>query len=215
MSELTPEAATPSPEAAPSVETPVAETPVAETPTPESPIVDNNVAPPSEPAPQPETPAESVIAPPERVVPAADGYTLPEGTPAEFGQLANSLGYTQEQADGTFQALGGYVNAISEGERNANVEAGQAYIAGLGEESTAILGDAKKGLEYIDEDGSLKDMLQNSNGYDFNPAILKSLAKVGKMLQEGTFVKGNGNNPLPKDNQSRAHRMYPNDAPKN
>lgn len=215
--------ATPSQEAA-KVETPVEqETPQAQPqsqsaePTPQADSPLNDIAPPSEPTPQPDTPAEPQQEPvPERVVPAADGYTLPEGVPAEFGELANKLDYTQEQAEGSLQAFSQYIGAMNEGLKQSNVEAFTTFTKDMDDSQLSELkSDAKKGLEYIDEDGQLAGLLKESNGFDFNPIILTRLAKVGKMLREGSFVRGSSNTPRKTDNQSRAHRMYPNDAPGN
>lgn len=154
--------------------------------------------------------------PPVRVVPNAQDYALPEGVPTEFADMANKLDYTQEQLEGSLTAFGGYVNAMSEAEKAANIEAYNTFTKDMPEEKlSAFQANAKAGLAYIDEDGEILKKLTGGNGFDFDPHILRGLAKVGEMLKEGTFVAGGVNKPRPNDTQSRAHRMFPNDVPKN
>jgi hypothetical protein len=144
-------------------------------------------------------------APPERVVPAADEYVLPEGVDKKFGAIANKLGYTQDQLDNTLKAFGDVVSNSRDIERRSILKEGSELVNSWGEQKKTNLTTIKTGLEAIDPEGSLKTVLQAS-GYDNHPAVLSALLRVGKSLEEGGFINSNLNVPRGK---TIAEKMYP------
>lgn len=162
-------------------------------------------------APPPETPPAEPQGAPERVVPAADGYVLPEGVPQNLGAMANKLGYTQEQLDGTLAEFANVTAANAAATKAAIMEQGKALVAEWGDQGKTNLNLAKRALTQFDKAGTLKAAL-NESGYANHPAVLTFLRDLGAGLQEGGFLKGQVHTPPPR--QSMAHRMYPNDKPK-
>lgn len=174
-------------------ETVVTETPSQElvTPTPEATpeaqpqeiAPQETVTPPVETTPEPQP--EPV---PERVVPQADGYTLPEGVPTQIAEFANKNDMTQEQLDTSLQFFG----KISQGTREAEVQAvrsaGEAHVKNWGEASKANLSIARRALAQNDPEGVLKKTL-DSTGFGNHPAVLDFLLNIGKSMQEGGFLK--------------------------
>jgi hypothetical protein len=200
MSELqTPAAPSQAPAEPAASETPVA--PASETPAaaPQEPI-----STPAQPAPPPETPAEPV-APVERVVPAADGYKLPEGVPAEVGQFANDNNMTQEQLDATLTHFGGVISASKAAEAEAMRSLGEAQLAKWGDQADHNLSLAKRALAQNDPDGSLTKAL-NESGWGNHPAVLTFLHKIGVSMQEGGFLKSAVNRPP--GQKTAAQAMY-------
>jgi len=188
----TPNAAAPPVEVVPPTEvSPTGQEPQAQTQTPPQ-----EAAPPE----APPTNAEG-DAPPERVVPAADGYTLPEGIPADFGKFANSLDMTQAQADGVLQAQAG----LKQAEMQAVRTAGEAHIKSWGERADYNMNLAKRAMKQHDANGELAKLL-NDTGFGNHPAVLDHFFTLGQALQEGGFLKSELKAPGEK---TRAQKMFP------
>lgn len=204
----------------PPQETPTPETPAA-TPPVEAPAAPATPEPtavtPPEPAAQPAQPPQEPVTPPpveppsdtppERVVPAADGYTLQEGMPAELGEFANKNGFTQEQLDVTVQKFGGYFQGMKNAEQAALKSLGEAHLKNWGGEAPHNLTLAKRALAQNDPSGSLAQAL-NESGYGNHPAVLDFLYNLGKGMKEGGFLKGNVNKPP--GEKTMAQKMFPN-----
>ena len=196
---VTPTEPTATPDATPP---PVEQAPVSQQATP-----GQESAPPTETPPQEATPTEAPPtnaegnAPPERVVPAADGYTLPEGIPTDFGHFANKLDMTQEQANGVLQAHQG----MKQAEMTAVREAGEAYIKNWGERADYNMNLAKRAMKQHDTDGALTKFL-NETGYGNHPVVLNHFFTLGQALQEGGFLKSELKAPGEK---TRAQKMFP------
>lgn len=179
--------------------------PVAETPV-EAPI-EAQVAPPEGTVtPPPESTAE-VEAPPDRVVPAADGYTLPDGIPPEMGAWANENGFTQEQLTSTLQQFGGIIEANTQAQGKALRELGEAHVKNWGPQGKYNLSLAKRALKQNDPNGTLAKAL-NESGYGNHPAVLDFLFNLGQGMQEGGFLKSAVKRPAGK--KSMAQKMFPN-----
>ena len=163
----------------------------------------NVETPPSENAPPEAPPANAEgNAPPERVVPAADSYALPEGVPTDFGQFANSLDMTQEQADGVLKAHQG----MKQAEMQTIRAAGEAHIKNWGEQAEFKMNLAKRAMKQHDTDGTLTKLL-NETGFGSHPAVLDHFFNLGQALQEGGFLKSELKAPGEK---TRAQKMFPN-----
>lgn len=193
--------------------TPVPPVATPDTPTPATPEAtppvadDNNVIPPQTPEITPGT-AEGEQPPVvERIVPAADGYQLNEGTPEQLGQIFNQLDMTQEQADGVVKLD----QARTQAQANALRQAGEAHIKNWGDVAETNINLAKRGMSHFDPTGQLKEVL-NSTGYGNDPRLLEMFYQFGKRMEEGGFLPSEVNTPggAPKD---VAHMWYPDDAP--
>ena len=69
----------------------------------------------------------------------------------------------------------------------------------------ATIADARKALEAFDTDGSLRALLRETK-YQYNPAIIRAVARVGKAMGEHGFVNQNGTG---KTDVPLEERMYP------
>ena len=181
-----------------------------ETPTPQAPpegqVPPNTELPPNTETP-PQGPEGEQAAPVERVVPAADGYQMEEGTPGQLGQIFNKLDMTQEQATGVMKLDAARRNA----EAAALRQAGEAHIKTWGDAAETNINLAKRGMAHFDPTGQLKDML-NQTGLGNDPRILEMFYQFGTRMEEGGFLPTEVNTPgqQPKD---VAHMWYPDDAP--
>lgn len=164
------------------------------TPSPEgTPPEEINVEPEQLVTPPPEPTAEPVV-PVERVVPAADGYTMPDGMPPEMGVFANEHGFTQGQLDATLKQFGDVVTASKQNEFNAMKKAGEDFVETWGDRKDFNLSLARRALKQNDPDGTLKTALDES-GYGNHPAVLGFLHKLGVSMQEGGYLKSAVNRP--------------------
>ena len=139
--------------------------------------------------------------PPERVVPAAEGYKFPEGVPADFGKFANSLDMTQDQANGVLNAH----QSMKQAEMSAIREAGKAHIKNWGDRADYNMNLAKRAMKQHDTDGTLTKLLKES-GFGNHPAVLDHFYTLGLALQEGGFLKSELKAPGEK---TRAQKMFP------
>lgn len=172
---------------------------------------------PAQPAAQPsptETPAADATPPdpaaeapptPERVVPAADGYKLPEGVPPAVAEFAAQNDMTQQQLDNNLNYFGQISKAKTEAESNALRQAGEAHIKNWGDNAEHKLGLAKRALKQNDPEGSLTKAL-NASGYGNHPAVLDFLSNLGGMMQEGGFLPSAVN--VPPGKKSLAQTMF-------
>lgn len=164
------------------------------------------------PTPPPGTPDEQAEAPVARVVPAADGYTLPDGIPPQFGQFAHQNDMTQAQLDNSLQVFGQVQQAQKDAELTAIENAGTELLKTWGDEATYNVNLAKRALAQNDPEGHLAEALKTS-GYGNHPAVLNFLKKVGSSMKEGGFLKGNVNTPPGK--KTLAQSMYGTTHPTN
>ncbi len=141
--------------------------------------------------------------PVERVVPAADGYTLPEGTHQGYGEVFNKMDLTQDQADSIIKMDA----ARTEVEATALRQAGQAHIDNWGDVKDTNLNLAKRGMEHFDPTGQLKTVL-NETGYGNDPRLLEMFFQFGQRMEEGGFLKSEVN--VPQGQRSAADVLYGN-----
>lgn len=148
----------------------------------------------------------------ERVVPAADGYKLPEGIPAEVGQFANANDMTQAQLDSNLQFFGKYMEQQNTATRDALSNLGQAHLKNWGENADYNVSLAKRALATNDPGGNLTKLLGES-GYGNHPAVLDFLQTIGHSMKEGGFLKSEVNRPPGK--KTAAQTMYGDAHPSN
>lgn len=124
----------------------------------------------------------------ERVVPAADGYTLPEGVPPAIGEFAHANDMTQAQLDAT---LSTFSNVLADS-KNADMESlkqqGAAHVAAWGPDAAENMSLAKRALAQSDPKGELAAVLRET-GFYHHPAVLNYLYDLGKNMREGGFLK--------------------------
>ncbi len=132
----------------------------------------------------------------EKPLTAAD-YKLPEGVPADVAKIAEELGFTQEQLDGSLTKYNEISAAAAKAEQDSIRQEGEALVREWGDNAKANLTLVHRALQVNDPTGELSKAL-NETGFGNHPAVLRYLLNVGKQMSEGEFVQGDTHTPAPK-----------------
>ena len=144
---------------------------------------------------------------------APEDFPVPEENLKSFTTRARELGLTKEQAEGMLkwhQEYDASVGKIMEQNERSTLaawgkEIGQDKDFGGANMKTTIA-DARRALEAFDTDGSLRALLRDTQ-YQYNPAIIRAVARVGRAMGEHGFVGQNGN--AGRASVPLEERMYP------
>lgn len=141
---------------------------------------------------------------------APKDFPVPPDNLKSFSDAAKKLGLTKEQAEGMLawhQTFHNEAMAANEAAMKQTIGAWQKEIAEDaefgGKNAKATLMDARKALAAFDTDGKLRELLRNS-GYQFQPDIVRVVARVGRAMGEHDLVVGGGGVKAPLH-----ERMYP------
>ena len=138
-----------------------------------------------------------------------DKYEATAPVPDEVKRMAHKAGLTQEQFNATLETFGRYSQAQKMAELEQIKQEGQKYIQEKwGDKAEYNLNIARRALQTVDTDGSLKEMLETT-GYGSHPVVLQFFANLGKNLQEGGFLRGELKQPAGAK-KSPAQLLYPN-----
>lgn len=138
---------------------------------------------------------------------APDGYTLPEGAPAELGQFAHDNNLSQEQLDGVMSKLVTMNADSNTAQRTKLANDGQAKLVEWGEASKENVSLAVNAVDYMEsKTPGVKEMLETT-GYGNHPIVLEVFKEVGLMVKEGGFLKSDTLTPASK--KTPAQRMFP------
>lgn len=129
---------------------------------------------------------------------APEDFPVPAENLKSFSDAAKKLGLSKEQAEGMLawhQSFHNDAMAANEAAMKQTVTAWQKEMAADaefgGQNSKATLANARKALAAFDEDGKLRALLRNS-GYQFQPDIVRVVARVGAAMAEHDFVGNSG-----------------------
>ena len=193
-------------------QTPVEPSPVPEvTPVPER--VPEPVTPVEATPPEPSPTVPEPVAVPDRVVPKAEEYAAPDYITPQMKEFANANGFTQEQFDKTLSQFGNVMQGNSQAQAAQLRSQGEALLTEWGTAKSTNLNLVKRALAIDDPSGTITKLL-NTTGFGNHPDVLNHFLARGKVLKEGGFIK-NEVNVAQNNPKDRAHRMYPNDVPKN
>lgn len=127
-----------------------------------------------------------------------EDFPMPEENLADFTAKCRELGLTKAQAEGV---LGWHkqqyleTTAYNEQQEKAVLaEWNNTILADKdfgGANYKATIAQARRGLELVDPDGTLRQFLRVSKG-QFHPDVIRAAARVGRMLSEHGFVGQNG-----------------------
>ena len=162
----------------------------------------------SAPAPTPTPPA-----PESYELTAPDGFPIPAENLSSFSAKCKELGLSKAQAEGMLSWHQGFHGDVSKAMQqqeaamlgNWNHEmAGDPEFGGAHMKQTVA--DARKALDAFDTDGTLRALLRDSN-YQYNPAVIRAVARVGRAMGEHDFLaqSGQGAKETPLE-----ERLYPN-----
>lgn len=143
---------------------------------------------------------------------APEDFPVPEENLKSFTARARELGLTKEQAEGMLKWHQEYDASVGKylQQNEANVLQAWGKEIGADREFGGVnmkttIADARKALEAFDTDGSLRALLRETK-YQYNPAIIRAVARVGKAMGEHGFVNQNGTG---KTDVPLEERMYP------
>lgn len=142
-----------------------------------------------------------------------EGFQIPAENLQSFTAKARELGLTKAQAEGMLawhKEFDASVGKMMEQSEQATLKAwgteiGQDKDFGGANMKTTIA-DARRALEAFDTDGSLRALLRDTQ-YQYNPAIIRAVARVGRAMGEHGFVGQNGN--AGRASVPLEERMYP------
>ena len=143
---------------------------------------------------------------------APEDFQLPEENLKSFTARARELGLTKEQAEGMLKWHQEYDASVGKYLQQNEANVLQAWGKEIGTDKEfgganmkTTIADARKALEAFDTDGSLRALLRETK-YQYNPAIIRAVARVGKAMGEHGFVNQNGTG---KTDIPLEERMYP------
>lgn len=137
-----------------------------------------------------ETPAYELTAP-------AD-FPLPEANLKSFSEACHKLGLSREQAEGMLHWHRDFHTAVSGEAQAAEARVLDGWQKEMqadrdfgGAHMKATVAEARKALAAFDPDGSLRNLLRESN-YQYNPAVIRAIARIGRAMGEHDFIGEGG-----------------------
>ncbi|MBF0164465.1 MAG: hypothetical protein HQM01_08230 [Magnetococcales bacterium] len=138
-----------------------------------------------------------------------EGVTADDGMKGEFGAIAKELNLTQEQAQKLVDFYAGKAAQAHQAPYQQWMEMQTKWRQEVehdpeigGAQLNQNLAQAKQAIEQLG--GNPLRQALNATGAGNNPAIVKAFVKMGAMMAEGSFVKGNPN----VEKTSRADKRY-------
>ena len=158
----------------------------------------------------PETPAEGAEtapegqqeaekpAPEDYTLEAGEGFNVPEANLQSFQAACKKAGLTKAQAEAMLswhRDFAGDVQKLQAQQESAMLQGWQKQIMEDpeigGAQWKATVADCRRALAWADTDGSLRKLLKETHA-DFNPAVIKSIARIGRAMREDRFITGKG-----------------------
>lgn len=167
------------------------------TPTPEP---TTSVETPTTPVTKPSSPAAV-----ETPVTAPVELAFAEDVPAPIKEFAKTQGFSQAQFDSTFKFFNDVITQSNERAMQESYQRGKAHVESWGEEAPHKISLAKQALQVTDPTGEVAKYLKESGAAN-NPVVMNYLVTLGKMLEEGGFIRANAN-PIP-GKKTLAEKLY-------
>ena len=151
--------------------------------------------------------------PEDYVLEAGEGFNVPAENLKSFQDVCKKAGLTKAQAEavlGWHREFDGAVQKLNAQSESATLQAWQKQILDDpeigGSNWKAAVADSRRALAHFDTDGSLRALLKQTHA-DYNPAVVRCIARIGRAMREDQFVtsKGGGN-----DVRALEDRMWPN-----
>ncbi len=143
---------------------------------------------------------------------APEDFPIPEDNLKSFEAAAKKLGLSKEQAEGMIawhKEFNDQAVADAERIRASTISQWQKEMKADpvfgGANGKATYSNAVKALGAFDTDGTLSKLLRES-GYEWHPAVIRTIARVGEALGEHAFRDGSG----AKAAKPLHERFYPN-----
>lgn len=141
-------------------------------------------------------------APEDYVLEAGEGFNVPEDNLKSFTEACRKAGLTKTQAEAMLswhRDFAGDVTRAQAQQESAMLKGWQEQIMDDpevgGSNWKAAVADSRRALAHFDTDGSLRALLKQTHA-DYNPAVVRCIARIGRAMREDNFVtsKGGGTN---------------------
>ena len=144
---------------------------------------------------------------------AGEGFNVPEANLRSFQDACKKAGLTKAQAEAMLswhRGFAGDVQKLQAQQESAMLAGWQKQIMEDpevgGSNWKAAVADSRRALAHFDTDGSLRALLKQTHA-DYNPAVVRCIARIGRAMREDKFVtsKGRGTESVPLED-----RLWPN-----
>ena len=129
---------------------------------------------------------------------ATDDFPVPAENLASFAARARTLGLTKAQAEGMLAWHKEFHTSVTGALQQEEARTLENWAKEMradrdfgGSRWKATVADARRALDAFDVDGSLRALLRDSR-YQYNPTVIRAVARVGRALGEHAFVGRNG-----------------------
>jgi len=152
-------------------------------------------------------------APEDYTLEAGEGFNVPEANLRSFQDACKKAGLTKAQAEAMLswhRGFAGDVQKLQAQQESAMLAGWQKQIMEDpevgGSNWKAAVADSRRALAHFDTDGSLRALLKQTHA-DYNPAVVRCIARIGRAMREDKFVtsKGRGTESVPLED-----RLWPN-----
>jgi len=145
----------------------------------------------------PVTPSTNAAPPTEGTTPsgqAPPALTFSEGVPQVVQEFAKSQGFNQAQLDSTVKFFNDTITQANQRAVEESYQRGKAHVESWGPNAKANIDLAKRALQVTDTNGEVTKYLKESGAAN-HPVVMNFLVGLGKMLQEGGFIRTNMTTP--------------------
>ena len=137
-------------------------------------------------------------APEDYTLEAGEGFNVPADNLKSFTEACKAAGLTKAQAEAMLswhRGFAGDVQKLQAQQESAMLAGWQKQIMEDpeigGAQWKATVADCRRALAWADTDGSLRKLLKETHA-DFNPSVIKSIARIGRAMREDRFITGKG-----------------------
>jgi len=137
-------------------------------------------------------------APEDYTLEAGEGFNVPADNLKSFTEACKAAGLTKVQAEAMLSWHRGFAGDVAKAQaqqESAMLKGWQEQIMADpeigGAQWKATVADCRRALAWADTDGSLRQLLKETHA-DFNPAVIKSIARIGRAMREDNFITGKG-----------------------
>lgn len=141
---------------------------------------------------------EKENADPDYELPVSEDFPMPEENLRSFTDACRKAGLTREQAEAVLNWHKGQYREDIVWREQQEKQARAAWSKDIledrdfgGANYKATVADARRALGVIDPGGELRLLLRDTQG-QYHPAVVRALARAGRMMGEHAFVGQNG-----------------------
>ena len=137
-------------------------------------------------------------APEDYTLEAGEGFNVPEDNLKSFTEACKAAKLSKAQAEAMLswhRGFAGDVQKLQAQQESAMLAGWQKQIMEDpeigGGQWKATVADCRRALAWADTDGSLRQLLKETHA-DYNPAVVRCIARIGRAMREDRFITGKG-----------------------